>query len=387
MSEAFARHRRAPVPWRQRVPWPPRSLTRVNLLAFCSATAVLFWPDAPSVSVADVVSVQLPRETGEPLGPVELVSVQAPVVWSDVRAPTVTTTVRNTGDEPVDARVWWLLAAPRDLAPWENTRGRSVPVDVSLPAGEAVELELPVAEPPTAGSWRLSVWAHVVPATGDDELTSHSHGAAAFPDVTVLRTGDDVLRLSPPGREVALTGLEATGRLVGDDAGAESGGEVGGEFGDEAGDGATTARRVDGYVALRSATVQPVHVEVQCYLAPPGTAEPWRAESVIASETVTTTVEAEPRTVPCRFPELPAAGSWELSAFARLPGLDHARGHQDGLYVQSAIVRGAAEDAGGAAAVDGTVDGSGGAGGAGDGVPGDGGGTTPDEPRLHGAPL
>ena len=321
MIYAAARHRRAPAPRQPLVPLVRGSLTHVNALAVCSAVTALFWPEPVTQSVADLAAVRFPSELGPASGPVELVAVQAPVVWSDVQVPLVRTTLRNVGEEPVRARAWWLLGTPNDPKPWETPRGHGAPVDVTLAPGETSEVELPVSDLPQAGTWRLSVWVHTVErdrmSRSSDETSTHSHGSGTAPYVTVLSTDEGVLRLSPPGREAALTGLE-----VGEPLEAGANGEAEGDH---------------AVVSVRSASAQPVYVEVQCYLAPPGTNEPWLAPEAVLSETVTATVEPNPHTVPCVFPELPAGGSWQLSAFARLPGRDDERSHQDGLYVQQAI--------------------------------------------------
>ena len=83
---------------------------------------------------------------------------------------------------------------------------------------------------------------------------------------------------------------------------------------------------------MQSATQQPIHLELRCYLARPDTAEPWKASDAIGS--YVTQVRATPGAATvgsCRFPSIPEQGEWQLSAFVRRAG-GTGSGLEDGLY-------------------------------------------------------
>jgi hypothetical protein len=285
-------------------------MVMIPVLAVCSAlVATAAWPERDRPTVAETAFLQLVRPADRPSGPVAVTAVEGRTIWLDAGS-VVTATVKNNGDGPVTAKVWWLLADPESEQPWVSPAGRGKPERRRLAAGESARIELPVADPPSPGVWTLSLWAHTV----QGDRTKPSHGVNASPLVTVLPTDPDIYRLDEPGRYAILNLVEPVGRLVsGDDRG------VGGP---------------DALVSVQSATQQPIHLELRCYLAPAGTAEPWEVDEAIGSYVSEVRVTPGAPTVgSCRFPSIPREGEWQLSAFVRRAGSTDS-GHEDGLYSQ-----------------------------------------------------
>jgi hypothetical protein len=279
----------------------------IAVLAVCSAlVATVAWPEHDRPTVAETAFLQLVRPADRPSGPVAVTGVEGRTIWLDAGS-VVTAMVKNNGERPVTARVWWLLADPEAERPWVAPTGQGKPERLRLDAGESARIELPVADPPSPGVWTLSLWAHTV----QGDRTKPSHGVNASPLVTVLPTDPDIYRLDEPGRYAIINLVEPVGRLVsGDDR------EVSGP---------------DALVSVQSATQQPIHLELRCYLALPGTAEPWEAAEAVGSYVSEVRVTSGAATVgSCRFPSIPKQGEWQLSAFVRRAG--GADSHEDGLY-------------------------------------------------------
>ena len=294
----------------QRPAGPTARLVMIAVLAVCSVlVATVAWPKHERPEIAETAALQLVRPADRPSGPVAISAVQGRTTWTDAGS-VVTATVENRGEQPVTAEVWWLLADPKDKQPWVAPAGRGKPERVRLEAGARVRMELPVAQAPSPGVWTLSLWAHTV----QGDRTKPSHGVNATPVITVLPSNPDVYRRGEPGRNAVLSLVEPVGRLVSADDR-----EVGGP---------------DALVSVRSATQQPIHLELRCYLAPPDTAEPWKAGEAVGSYVSELDVTPGAPTIgSCRFPTIPEEGEWQLSAFVRRPG-GAAGGLEDGLYSQ-----------------------------------------------------
>jgi hypothetical protein len=283
------------------------------MITVLAASSVLLaataWPRHHRPTVAETASLQLVRPADRPSGPVAVTAVEGRTTWSDAGS-VVTARVENRGKRPVTAEVWWLLADPEEKQPWVSPAGRGKPERVHLVAGQSVRIEIPVAVAPSPGVWTLSLWAHTV----QGDRTKPSHGVNASPLVTVLPSNPEVYRLGEPGRHAFLNLVEPVGRLV--------------SRGDRGVSGP------DALVSVQSATQQPIHLELRCYLAPPDTAEPWEDGKAVGSYV------SEVRVTPgaaivgsCRFPAIPVQGEWQLSAFIRRAGGADG-GHEDGLYSQ-----------------------------------------------------
>jgi hypothetical protein len=286
---------------------------RLALIAVLAGISALVttaaWPEHDRPGIAETASLQLVRPADRPSGPVAVTAVEGRTIWSDAGS-VVTATVENRGQGPVTAEVWWLLADPEEEQPWVSPAGRSKPERVHLAAGKSIRMKLPVAGTPSPGVWTLSLWAHTM--RGD--RTVPSHGVNASPLVTVLPTDPDVYRLGDPGQHAVLKLVEPVGRLV-------SGGD-------------RAVSGPDALVSVQSATKQPIHLELRCYLAPPGTAKPWEDDEAVGS--YVSEVDVTPSTAivgSCRFPSIPMKGEWQLSAFLRRAGGAES-GHEDGLYSQ-----------------------------------------------------
>lgn len=297
----------------------PRSVANrgvaVASLAALSGVLALLWPAGQSLGAPDSPVARLIRPVDPLTGPVEIIDVDAPITWSDSTATSVTVEVRNRGSEPVDADVWWLLAEPGDTRPWVDPVSDGKVQRVRLEPEETEAVVVATDGKPRPGAWTLSLWAHTV----DGERTTPSHGTNVTPLVHVLPTHADVFRLTDPGEQAALTVVEPVGRLLGSEV-----------------DGGP-----DALVSVRSTTQQPVNVELRCYLAPPGVAEPWRHDDTIGSYVEQVPVEVGvPQAATCRFPEVPGDGEWELSAFIRRTGGTAAKTHEDGLYARRALLFG-----------------------------------------------
>jgi hypothetical protein len=278
------------------------------LVGFSAAVAAAAWPrHHRPVVAAETASLRLVRPADRPSGPVAVTGVEGRTIWSDAGS-LVTALVENRGKRPVTAAVWWLLADPEQERPWVSPAGRGKPERVRLDAGETARVAIHVAQAPSPGVWTLSLWAHTV----QGGRTVPSHGVNATPLVTVLPTNPDVLRLGEPGVHAILNLVEPVGRLVsGDDR------EVSGP---------------DALVSAQAATQQPVQLELRCYLAPPGSAEPWRNDAAVGSYVSEVNVTPGAATVgSCRFPQIPRKGEWQLSAFLRRAGSADS-GLEDGLY-------------------------------------------------------
>jgi hypothetical protein len=283
-------------------------LVMVAVLAVSSVVlATVAWPERDRPPVAESSALQLVRPADRPFGPVAVTGVEGRTTWTDAGAA-VTATVKNLGKEPVTAEVWWLLNDPGRKRPWVSPAGRGKTVRVHLDAGMSVRMEIPAAKAPSPGVWTLSLWAHTV----QGDTTKPSHGVNAEPVITVVPSDPDVYRLGQPGRNAVLNLVEPVGRLVsGDDR---------------------TLGGPDALISVQSATQQPIHLELRCYLAPPETAEPWEDDEAIGSYVTAVDVAPGGPTVgSCRFPSIPEEGEWQLSAFVRRPG-SAARGLEDGLY-------------------------------------------------------
>jgi hypothetical protein len=292
---------------------PAGRTARLVMIAVLAVSSVLVatvaWPKHERPVVAETAALRLVRPADRPSGPVAITAVEGRTTWTDAGS-VVTATVENRGEQPVTAEVWWLLADPTEKHPWVAPAGRGKPERVRLVAGTSVRMEIPVAQAPSPGVWALSLWAHTV----QGDRTKPSHGVNATPPITVLPSDPDVYRLGEPGRNAVLNLVEPVGRLVsGDDR------EVGGP---------------DALVSLRSATQQPIHLELRCYLAPPNTAEPWKDDEAIGSYVSEVEVTPGAPTIgSCRFPSIPEEGEWQLSGFVRRPG-GAGSGLEDGLYSQ-----------------------------------------------------
>lgn len=297
----------------------PRNLTSrpvlVALLAALSGVLAVLSPVTQSPSEPDSTVARLVQPVDPPTGPVEITDIDAPVTWSDSTATSVTVEVHNRSSKPVDADVWWLLAEPGDARPWVQPASHGKARRVKLDPKETAAVVVTTDGNPRPGAWTLSLWAHTV----DDDRTMPSHGTNVTPLVHVLPTHPDVFRLADPGEHAAIMVVEPVGRLLGSEV---HGGP-------------------DALVSVRSTTQQPAHVELRCYLAPPGTAEPWRHNDAIGSYVEQVSVEiGKPKAATCAFPEVPDGGEWELSAFIRRVGGNEARSHEDGLYARRAVLFG-----------------------------------------------
>jgi len=281
-------------------------IAAVAALTVVSGVVALAWPATEQKPASETSALSLVRPSDKPSGPVEITSIDAQTTWSDAGS-TVTVEVTNRSDRRASAQVWYLLADTDTSRPWQSPAGAGKPTDVALQARQRAEVRVPVKTPPQPGVWTLSLWAHTV----DGERTTPSHGVAATPLVHVLPTNPDVVRRGEPGRHAALTVVEPVGRLIGGVDGAGP----------------------DALVSVQSVTSQPVQVELRCYLAPPGAAEPWRQAETIGSYVVQVPLAAgTPQVASCRFPSVPTQGDWELSAFVRRSGNAEVASHEDGLY-------------------------------------------------------
>lgn len=280
-------------------------LAAIVTLAIVSACAALAWPDTRQTSASEASDLSLVQPRDKPSGPVEITSVRGQTTWSD-EGSAVTVEVINRSDRRVVAEVWYVLADIATVRPWESPTGEGKPTRVVLMAQQRSKVQIPVKRAPKPGAWTLSLWAHVV----DGQRTIHSHGVAATPLVHVLPTNPEVFRRSEPGKYAALTVVEPVGRLV-------SGTDMDGP---------------DALVSVQPVTQQPVHVELNCYLSKPGTAEPWRHADAIASPVVQVPLtDGTPAVASCAFPSTPTEGTWQLSAFIRRGG-EGVSSHEDGLY-------------------------------------------------------
>lgn len=281
--------------------------------AMIALTVATQWPQHDPGTTPATSAGHLVEPADPPAGPVEIVDVETPVTWADQKIPPVRITVRNNASGSVTARLWWLLAAPAETKPWANPAASGTARDVLLSPGETRTVSIAGPDRVPTGAWTLSLWAH----TDDSDSPSRpSHGVSVTPTVHVLPTHPDVYRLTLPGRHAALEVIEPIGRLVGLDT--ESG--------------------PDALVSVATTTSQPVRVQLRCYISPPGTAEPWTDRDAFGSQVSSLHVEpGAPQTMECRFGDLPRRGTWQLSGFLHLAGIDSARAHEDGLYARRPI--------------------------------------------------
>ncbi len=285
------------------------------VLAVVSVGVALAWPTSPPVAQAASPELHLFDPVDPPDGPVRIAGVSGGVTWSDRGSSVAVDLTNQRSGRPVVARVWWLLADPRSSAPWEAPAAEGRHVEVTLAPGRTTRVEVPATGDVPPGAWSLSLWAHSV--SGGE--STHSHGVGVGPLVTVLPTDPQVRRISEPDGRAALTVVEPVGRLVT------------GEPGD-------AAVGPDALLSLRATTQQPVQVQVRCYLAEPGTAEPWKHDTAVASTAREVELAGqEPQVSSCSFDRLPGAGVWELSAFVRRGGEGAAGRHEDGLYSRRTV--------------------------------------------------
>lgn len=281
-------------------------LVAVVALAVIAAGGSLAWPDTSRTPPNETSALRLVQPADKPSGPVEITSIGADTTWSD-KGAVVSVQLTNHSDRAATAEVWYLLADPTTTRPWRAPVGAGEPTKVDLRAHQSIEVQVPVKQQPEPGAWTLSLWAHTL----DGKRTSPSHGVAATPLVHVLPTSPDVYRLGEPGKHAALTVVEPVGRLV----------------------GGTDTAGPDALVSVQSSTQQPVHVELRCYLAEPGTPEPWNDRGTIGSYVVQVPLPVgAPEVASCKFPSVPDEGEWELSAFLRRSGDTNPGNHEDGLY-------------------------------------------------------
>lgn len=283
----------------------------VAVLAVAAAGASAAWPDTSTPPPNETSKLHLVRPADKPSGPVEITSVDARTTWTD-KGSSVAVEVANRSGQPVTAEVWYVLADSDKTRPWAAPVGAGEPTRIDLAARGRAEVQIPVKSAPRPGVWTMSLWAHAA----DDKGTVPSHGVAATPLVHVLPTVPDVYRLGEPGERAVLTVLEPVGRLVGGD------GSVG----------------PDALVSVQSTTQQPVEVELRCYLAEPGTAEPWKDADAVGSYVVKVSLsDAVPEMASCKFRSVPRDGEWELSAFVHRSGTPDTASHEDGLYSRQAV--------------------------------------------------
>jgi hypothetical protein len=276
-------------------------------------TAALWWPSPDAVVTASTDAAKLVQPADEPTGPVEITGVATSVTWADSSIPPVRVEVINHAQRPVTAKVWWLLAAPDQTRPWQDPRATSRTVTVKLASSGTTTVVVPGPRRVPTGAWSLSLWAHTVT---DPHRTKPSHGVAVTPTVNVLPTDPDVYRLTEPGPHAALGVVEPVGRLA----------------------GLPDASGPDALVSVSATTSEPVQVQLRCYLARPGTAEPWTRRHPIGSYVTAQHIEpGVPESMGCRFADLPRHGTWQLSAFLRLPGADGRHAHEDGLYARRPV--------------------------------------------------
>ena len=263
------------------------------IIAAVALSAGFWWPELRVPTLPDSSALRL-LPPDKPHDVVEIVDVDSGILWADSQPAEVTVMLRNRGSRSVTAEVWWILGSIGDPEPWLNPAGGGDPERVRVPAGEIVEVTIGSDDPPPPGSWNLSLWAHVL--RGEDR--AHSHGVGATPQIRVLSTRADLVRLGQPDGKALISTLQANGRALGLPATGEP----------------------DALVSLAAVSQQPIEVQVRCYLSREPHAEPWLAEGVIASELSPVRLDGTATQVaPCTFPDLPPRGQWSLSAFAWRP--------------------------------------------------------------------
>lgn len=289
-----------------------RGLSLVALTVFSVAVAAL-WPRSDTSHLPDTTLVSFP--TSPPQGPVEIVGVKAAAVWTDASRPEVSVSVRNNGDVSIRAKVWWLLSARGDTAPWKDPSGTGRPQEVELRAGATKTLQVQATAPAPAGVWTLTLWAHVV--QGDTE--THSHGGSVTPFISVVSADSGLVQLSGPGGRAVIRSLRPSSRLAARDETATGQAEV----------------------SVSATTQQPINVLIQCFLTPGPVARPWLEDRAVASQMQQLLLDGPvPRTGICAFDHLPASGQWSLSAVAWRPAGPLPQPPEDAVQLAAPILLG-----------------------------------------------
>jgi hypothetical protein len=262
-------------------------------------TLIQVWPP-PSGGAGSYQPFQLQRSSIPP-GPVVITAVRTGLIWRTDSAPPTAVTVRNDSIGRADCRVWWLLSRRGDPKPWADAIAQSAQVGVQVAAQQSKTVDLSGPSmflfPP--GTFSLSAWVHCYrPATG---ALVPSDGATMGGAVDV-RTASLSLEHSSSAPSLHWIDAVAAGRLV-----AGRPGQV--------------------RVTIANAWIEPVMVQVNCWLVPaePATSNVHRGQIGSApglsgqSEVSDVNLSAVGLTaVNLVVPQLPAPGLYVLSVTTRL---------------------------------------------------------------------
>lgn len=223
-----------------------------------------------------------------------ITAVSTGLIWRPGIIPPTTVTVRNSAARRADCEIWWILARQREARPWEHPVMRSQPVRVQLAPfkSRTVGVNVLLVNSRQVGTFALSVWAHCrsSAATG----WAPSDGATMGGGVEVLGPSQQLERSPENSSFYWVYELSAVGRL-------------------------RQGRPGEVRVEVANAWVEPVLVEVLCYLAPPRVARPWEdplaarcdASDVNLPAVAITTVNLE-------VAKMPEGGRYQLSVWLHL---------------------------------------------------------------------
>jgi hypothetical protein len=259
------------------------------LVVVLTVALTLAWPP-PARTAGGSDPFRLGRSS-IPEGPVLVTAVTTGLLWRPGIVPPTTVTVRNSAARPADCEVWWILAGQGDPKPWENPVMRSTPVSVTLApfASRAIGVNVLAISSPKLGIFALSAWVHCRSSSAGNWVPSD--GATMGGAIEVLDASRSLAR-NPANSSffwtyaASMEGSSAAGLP----------GEV----------------RVD----VANAWVEPVVVEVLCYLAPPGVSHPWADQAASRCQPTQVNLAAMGiTTVDLTIPKLPKSGHYQLSVW------------------------------------------------------------------------
>jgi hypothetical protein len=259
------------------------------IVVVLTAALALAWPSPPrAAGGADPFSL---GRSSIPGGPVLLTAITTGLIWRLGTVPPTTVTVRNSAARSADCEVWRILAGRGDPRPWENPVMRSAPVSVKLApfASRALGVNVLAISSPELGIFGLSAWVHCRSSSAGSWVPSD--GATMGGAIEVLDASRSLAR-SPASSSFFWTYAAS---MAGSSA-----------------RGLPAEVRVE----VANAWVEPVMVEVFCYLASPGVNHPWADPATSRCQPAHVNLAAVGlTTVDLTIPKLPKSGHYELSVW------------------------------------------------------------------------
>jgi hypothetical protein len=204
--------------------------------------------------------------TGGSSGSVRLVNASTPLTWIDDAPAATVVTIENVTSSDTDARVWWFLGRIDDPSPWRDPIATSQIASSALRSHEELTLKIPPATPAEfvpPGTYVLSLWVHVLDRASQTYV--HSDGRSLKSEISVVPVAPYDVRRFNPGRDLMISEAHLIRSPIPRAPGV-----------------------IEVTVANLTTTVQAA--AVWSFVAPPGTAYPWKDPEAEQSKSVQTVI-------------------------------------------------------------------------------------------------